>query len=156
MSTIIFEKHFIRCKNTMRRIVTIIRRKKTLLASRQLHQILRHHIDPSSLPISIPITPMVHPLLPTLYTPLDISKPSRPVHLGLRIGLLGRVVVARLALLHRSARLRVRAWDLRLAGFLRVRWHVAGRRRCLVCCCEASGCAGEGAEGVEGREAMLG
>lgn len=57
-------------------------------------------IYPISLPISIPITPVVHPFLSTLYTSLDIPKSSRPIHLGLRIGLLSRVVVSRFALLH--------------------------------------------------------
>lgn len=110
-------------------------------------------IYPFSLPISIPITPVSHPFLSTLYTPLDIPKSSRPIHLSLGIGLLGRVVVAGLAFLRRSVRLRVLARDLRLAGFLRIGRHIAGWRRCLVG--SASGYAGEGAKS-EGREAVLG
>lgn len=96
---------------------------------------------------------MMHPLLPTLHLSLDISKPSRPAHFSLRIRLLSWVVVAGSAFPSGSVRLGVLAWDLRLAGFLRVGWHIAGWRRCLVG--SAGGYAGEGAQG-EGREALLG
>ena len=64
-----------------------------------------------------------------------------------------RVVVARLALLHRSARLRVLAWNLRLAGFLRIGRHIAGWWRRLVD--SVGGYAGEGAEDEWG-EVLLG
>lgn len=107
----------------------------------------------SSLPISIPITPVVQPFLPAFHTTLDISESSRTIHLSLRIRLLGRVVVASLGFLRRSVRLRVLARNLRLAGFLRIGRHVTGWRRCLVC--SASGYAGEGTES-ERREALLG
>jgi len=65
------------------------------------------------------------------------------------------MVVASLSLLHRSVRLRVLARDLRLASFLRIGGHVAGRRRRFVVGCPAGGYAGEGTEG-EGRVALLG
>lgn len=95
---------------------------------------------------------MLQPLLPTLNTPLNIPKPSRPINLSLRIRLLGRVIITSLVLLRRSARLRVFARNLRFAGFLSTGRHVAGWRRGFVG--SESGYAGECAEG-EGREALV-
>jgi hypothetical protein len=98
---------------------------------------------------------MLQALLASLNRPLNIPKPRRPAHLRLRIRLLRRVIITSLVLLRRSARLRVLAGDLRFTRFLRVRRHVAGRRRSLATVVgTAGGDAGESAQG-EGREALL-
>ena len=58
-----------------------------------------------SLSILIPIAAVVQTLLAALDSALDVAKTRRPANLSLRIRLLGRVVVASLALLHGSIRL---------------------------------------------------